>query len=83
MTEYIINLDGELGMALGVACAGAGFVREEIVRCRYCRFASAGEAVIGGNWQIGNCHNPRFKGSIHRSNARADGFCAWGERKDA
>lgn len=53
----------------------------EVVRCRDCRYASAGEAVIGGNWQHGNCHNPRFRGSLHRANARADDFCAWGERR--
>ena len=54
--------------------------REEIVRCRDCRYASAGEAVISGNWQMGNCHNPRFRMSLHAANVRADGFCAWGER---
>lgn len=56
---------------------------EEIVRCRDCRYASAGEAVISGNWQYGNCHNPRFRWSVHCANARADGFCAWGVRRDA
>ena len=55
--------------------------REEIVRCRDCRYASAGEAVISGNWQMGNCHNPRFRRSLHAANVRADGFCAWGGRK--
>ena len=54
----------------------------EIVRCRDCRYASAGEAVLSGNWQHGNCHNPRFRGSLHGANARADGFCAWGVRKE-
>jgi hypothetical protein len=54
--------------------------REEIVRCRYCRYASAGEAVISGNWQHGNCGNPRFRGSLHAANVRADYYCAWGER---
>ena len=38
MSEYIINLEGELGMALAVACVGAGFKREEIVRCRDCKW---------------------------------------------
>ena len=37
MSEYIVNLEGELGMALAVACAGAGFAREEVVRCRDCK----------------------------------------------
>ena len=59
-----------------------GELREEIVRCRDCKHASAGEAVISGNWQHGNCRNPRYRGSLHVANARADGFCAWGERKE-
>lgn len=37
MSEHIVNLHGELGTALAVACAGAGFVREEIVRCMDCK----------------------------------------------
>ena len=54
-----------------------------LIQCRDCRFGSAGEAVISGNWQHGNCGNPRFRGSgIHRANARAKGFCAWGEPKE-
>lgn len=58
-------------------------VREEIVRCRDCKYSSAGEAVISGNWKLGSCHNPRFRGSIQAANVTADGFCAWSERGDA
>lgn len=73
MTEYICGTDGHEGHWL---------TGEPIVRCRDCRYASAGEAVISGNWQHGNCHNPRFRGSLHCANARADGFCAWAERRE-
>lgn len=55
--------------------------KEEIVRCGDCKHASAGEAVISGNWQHGNCHNPRYRGSLHAANVRADGFCSWGKRR--
>lgn len=88
MSEYIVNLHGELGMALAVACAGAGFVREEIVRCRDCEFF---------NEYHGKCH--RQSGvliddySTRRledlgdvlvlADAEPDGFCAGGVRKDA
>ena len=71
MTERIICNDN------------GGELREEIVRCRDCRYASAGEAVISGNWQMGNCHNPRFRMSLHAANVRADGFCAWGKRRES
>lgn len=74
MTEYIYATDEHEGHWL---------TGEEIVRCRDCRYASAGEAVISGNWKLGNCLNPRFRGSIHSANVTADGFCAWEERRDA
>lgn len=70
--EYIYGTDGHEGHWL---------TGEELVRCGNCRYASAGEAVIGGNWKLGSCHNPRFRGSIHAANVRADDFCKWGERK--
>lgn len=57
-----------------------GYVK--VVRCMECRFALAGEAVMSGNWKIGSCHNPRFRGAIHAANVTADGYCAWGERKE-
>ena len=70
MSEYIVNLEGELGMALAVACAGAGFAREEIVRCRDCYFA---DEIEGGYW----CD--RF--TCGKEPVTPDGYCKWGERK--
>ena len=58
---------------------GCDLIHERIVRCRDCVYASAGEAVMSGNWRLGTCSNRRFIGSIHRSNVTADGFCAWGK----
>lgn len=66
MSEYIINLEGELGMALAVACAGAGFAREEIVRCRDCMRYSLDD--YGNTW----C-------AYVASAVQPDDFCAWGE----
>ena len=60
--------------------ARLGYVKP--VRCRECKFASAGEAVMSGNWKIGGCHNPRFRGAIHAANVTADGYCAWGECRE-
>ena len=60
-----------------------GEAREHIVRCVDCKFAGAGEAVISGEWRLGNCGNPRFKGSRHVVNVTHAGFCAWAERRDA
>lgn len=77
MSEYIINLDGELGMALAVACAGAGFTREEIVRCRDCKHGY--KADLSGNWY--ECMKPDGNGDYARWDVEPDGFCAWGERR--
>jgi hypothetical protein len=41
-------------------------IREEIVRCRDCRF------FFGPNWD--NC-------AFTKKYAHANGFCAWGERR--
>lgn len=86
MSEYIINLDGELGMALAVACAGAGFAREEIVRCRDCkhvhhcpdwqpdkRFKPKDIWICEAEWCMG------FEGD--HPLVEPDGFCKWGERR--
>lgn len=87
MPEYVTDFGDKssafVRLAMAEAVSHGAVLKEEIVRCGDCRYASAGEAVISGNWQHGNCHNPRFRGSLHGANARADGFCAWGERRDA
>lgn len=90
MSEYIIELPDsgaadEFVAKMGVDdCRIYGYrLNGEIVRCRECKYASAGEAVISGNWRHGNCHNPRYRGSLHVANARADGFCVWGERSES
>ena len=71
------RIEGELAQQI---LARLGYVK--VVRCRECRFASAGEAVMSGNWKIGSCHNPRFRGAIHAANIAANDHCAWGERKE-
>lgn len=79
MSEYIVNLHGELGMALAVACAGAGFAREEIVRCRDCKHAF--KADLSGNWY--ECMKPDGDGDYARWDVEPGGFCKWGERRQA
>lgn len=78
MSEYIVDF-GSLAMLSRVVESESNRLGEPVVRCKNCKHASAGEAVISGNWQHGNCHNPRYRGSLHVANVRADGFCAWGE----
>ena len=70
MNEYIVSLDGELGMALAVACAGAGFAHEEIVRCMDCKYILLNKDTFHRCWKLG--HNVY---DLHK-------FCAWGERKE-
>lgn len=72
MSEYIVNLDGELGMALAVACAGAGFAREKIVRCSDCTYYDKYP-----NDEISVCY--RFDNE--QPIVEPYGFCAWGERR--
>lgn len=82
MKEYIIGMSAEvIKRAKNGETIRITPKLQEIVRCRDCKHASAGEAVISGNWQHGNCHNPRYRGSLHVANVRADGFCSWGERE--
>ena len=81
MSEYIINLDGELGMALAVACAGAGFAREEIVRCRDCKYY---RFVDRSDIFHDERHNDRYCLRFvdgKRMEVEPNGFCAWGERR--
>lgn len=70
MSEYIVNLEGELGMALAVACAGAGFAREEIVRCRDCKYYDD---------YTGCCTR---RDNVAPMAVTPDGFCAWAERRE-
>ena len=71
MSEYIVNLDGELGMALAIACAGAGFAREEIVRCRNCK-----------HYNNDGCSYFVLAKYILLHIDNLDGYCAWGIRKE-
>jgi hypothetical protein len=70
MSEYIVNFDGELGMALVIACAGAGFARKEIVRCRDCRHFMRGNS----------CSRQDEWNEFHWLDVEPDGFCAWALR---
>lgn len=82
MSEYIVNLDGELGMALGVACAAAGFAREKITRCRDCRFAAE---LVNGMY---DCQGELteswdyYNDEPKQNQVPPDGFCCWGEPRE-
>lgn len=69
MSEYVINLNDELGMAL------ASFLCEEVVRCRDC---------IQCDFLDSYCSKPaRYVCSnFEYSEVALDGFCAWGERRN-
>lgn len=80
MREYIVNASGELGAALVVACAGAGYIREEIVRCKDCK-----RYIPQGTYHFAdNSTNKDFCDVIrgYTVQINPDSFCAWGERKD-
>lgn len=70
MSEYIIDFDTELG----IDTLTNGDLREEIVRCRDCKWLIETDNPISstGWWCVQN-DTPRSP----------DGFCDWGERRDA
>lgn len=70
MSEYIIEMgDSSYQSTSGLLCADISQLREEIVRCRDCRYFSIGT----------NTDSCGFTDKY----AHPDGFCAWGERRDA
>lgn len=52
-----------------------GELREEIVRCRDCRFCGK------GNWGVEAF--PVCRRGIHAFQVSNDGFCKWGKRRGA
>ena len=79
MSEYIVNLEGELGLALAVACSGAGFAREKVVRCSDC--AKWHEFDYEDGKRYGECDEWKRPDSYCTPATAEDGFCAWGERR--
>ena len=70
MTEYIIDWD----TGLVIDTFSKNNLREEIVRCRDCVYFDKYE-----NDEISVCY--RFDNE--QPIVEPDGFCAWGERRDA
>ena len=72
MSEYIINMgNSSYQSKSGLLCADVSQLREEIVRCRDCRW-----------YEDGICYQPDGDGGLLCWEREPDGFCAWGERKD-
>lgn len=75
MSEYIVNFGDDKSSAFvrlamaEVACHGAK-LREEIVRCRDCKY------YMHSSWHRCDLHSIAHE-------VEPDGFCAWGERRDA
>ena len=55
----------------------------EIVRCRDCRYMHTVRNWLG--MDVGECwlHADRESGALGKNRTEPDGFCAWGERKEA
>lgn len=73
MTEYIVDFGDEkssafVRLAMAQAEANGACLREDIVRCKNCRYCMS-------YWKANYCDY--FKYSIEHLN----GFCAWGERR--
>lgn len=68
MREHVVNVEG-------VSQWMEARVGEEIVRCKDCRFCGK------GTWGVEAF--PVCRRGIHVFQVSNDGFCAWGERRDA
>ena len=67
MSEYITAWLDDIDMA---------HVREEIVRCKDCKHCVADPEPIDPGW-------PMMCEETGRDMLEPEGFCAWGERRDA
>ena len=74
MSEYIIDMGASIPNPNGgLLCANVSQLREEIVRCRDCRW-------LWGSDEL--CMLPDGNGDYLRIYVNPDGFCAWGERRE-
>lgn len=72
MAEYVFEIDESRADAMGnVPCER----REEVVRCRDCKYAREEGTVC--NWFAD------FDGVIIPSTVEPDGFCAWGQKEES
>lgn len=78
MSEYIVDFGDKSTAFVGLAMAGVkahgARIAESIVRCRDCAYFDKYE-----NDEISVCY--RFDNE--QPIVEPDGFCAWGERRDA
>ena len=73
MSEHIVEFAGTITEYNGIPMLQDGALREEIVRCSDCKhYHGAGIASLSP-----------FCSWMNDSDAEPDGFCAWGERRDA
>lgn len=75
--EYItaLTMQEDGCITLEFNTLGKSAVREEVVRCRDCRFCGK------GYWGVEAF--PVCRRGIHAFQVSNDGFCKWGERRDA
>lgn len=99
MSEHIIETEVWAGTPF-VPVGGTGKLREEIVRCRDCKFYTPesltreerGFGVYEDVWEPGGCFNPERcshggdpfgEWYVVGIDTEPNGFCAWGERREA
>ena len=82
MSEHIIETEVWAGTPF-VPIGGTGKLREEIVRCRDCRYCRKHNMrAYGGYRDQLLCHHFSMSSGAGWP-VEPDGFCAWGERRDA
>ncbi len=90
MSEYIIDLTGVATKNANKLNRNEFYsylcglpVREQIVRCRDCKHMHTVRHWLG--MDVDECwlHADRESGALGKERTEPDGFCAWGERRDA
>lgn len=85
MSEHIIETETSAGVAF-VPIGGTANLREEIVRCRDCENAQVLHPlnpITGVPAGIEYWRCAHFWNADELCDVEPDGFCAWGERRDA
>ena len=82
MSEHIIETKVFAGTPF-VPIGGTDKLREEIVRCMDCKYMHTVRSWLG--MDVDECwlHADPESGALGKERTEPDGFCAWGERRDA
>lgn len=85
MSEYIVRMPPDMPYEIRAELNAWYVESEPIVRCRDCRYIDHEEAFAGDVFMAERlwCMRPDGNGDYMRFEIDPDGFCKWGEKRDA